>query len=327
MQCFSRPFSPTNTAMRSCKLVAVAVLGLALSACATSTTERTNPGVNQGPQVSPSLAQQETYSGLKRRVAIARFSDETRRGSSFFVDANYDRIGKQASDMLAARLTDSGRFIMLERTDLNQVIAEQNYANLEPSRVGADFLIVGSVSEFGHSNVSETGVFTRNRVQQATATVNVRLIDSTNGQIVFSQEATGQARAEASTTFGVGERAAFDTALADRAVSAAISQVVSNVMENLMNKPWQAYLVGEQNGSILMTGGQQQGLNVGDSLVLYRRGESVRNPQTGLNIELPAERLGTIEVTGFIGSGDNELSLVRTNVDIDDYDAVVVRAE
>ncbi|MCC5879507.1 MAG: curli production assembly protein CsgG [Idiomarina sp.] len=313
--------------MRSCKLVAVAVLGLALSACATSTTERTNPGVNQGPQVSPSLAQQETYTGLKRRVAIARFSDETRRGSSFFVDANYDRIGKQASDMLAARLTDSGRFIMLERTDLNQVIAEQNYANLEPSRVGADFLIVGSVSEFGHSNVSETGVFTRNRVQQATATVNVRLIDSTNGQIVFSQEATGLARAEASTTFGVGERAAFDTALADRAVSAAISQVVSNVMENLMNKPWQAYLVGEQNGSILMTGGQQQGLNVGDSLVLYRRGESVRNPQTGLNIELPAERLGTIEVTGFIGSGDNELSLVRTNVDIDDYDAVVVRAE
>lgn len=327
MQLFSRPLFATPTALRHSKLAVVAVIGLTLSACATSTNERTNPGVNQGPQVSPSLAQEETYTGLKRRVAIARFSDETRRGSSFFVDANYDRIGKQASDMLAARLTDSGRFIMLERTDLNQVIAEQNYANLEPSRVGADFLIIGSVSEFGHSNVSETGVFTRNRIQQATATVNVRLVDTTNGQIVFSQEASGQARAEASTTFGVGERAAFDTALADRAVSAAISQVVSNVMENLLNRPWQAYLVGEQNGSLLMTGGQRQGLSVGDSLVLYRRGEKVRNPQTGLDIELPAERLGELEVTGFIGSGDNELSLVRTNINIDDYDAVVVRAE
>ena len=312
----------------SWKAMLTLVLTITLSACATSTTTRTNPGAQQGPQVSPSLAQdEEAYSGLKRRVAIARFSDETRRGSSFFVDENYDRIGKQTSDILAARLTESGRFIMLERTDLNQVIAEQNYANLEPSRVGADFLIVGSVSEFGHSNVSETGIFTRNRIQQATATVNVRLVDTTNGQIVFSQEATGNARAEASTTFGVGERAAFDTALADRAVSAAISQLVSNLMENLLDKPWQAYIVGEQNGSLLMTGGQQQGLTTGDSLVLYRRGETVLNPQTGLNIELPAERLGSVEVTGFIGRGDNELSLIRTNVDIDNYDAVVIRAE
>lgn len=319
--------SKTNLLASGWRLSAILALGLTLSACATSTNPRTNPGVNQGPQVSPSLAQEETYSGLKRRVAIARFSDETRRGSSFFVDANYDRIGKQASDMLAARLTDSGRFLMFERTDLNHVIAEQNYANLEASRVGADFLIVGSVSEFGHSNVSETGVFTRNRVQQATATVNVRLIDTTNGQIVFSQEATGDARAEASTTFGVGERAAFDTALADRAVSAAISQLVSNLMENLLDRPWQAYVVGTQNGSLLMTGGQEQGLSVGDSLVLYRRGDTVRNPQTGLNIELPPERLGEVQVTGFIGRGDNELSLVRSNVDVGDYDSVVIRSE
>ncbi|MCL5048992.1 CsgG/HfaB family protein [Aliidiomarina maris] len=314
-------------ASRTVRLGCVLGLSIALSACATSTNQRTNPGVNQGPQVSPSLAQEEPYQGLKRRVAIARFSDETRRGTSFFVDSNFDRIGKQTSDMLAARLTETGRFIMLERTDLNQVIAEQNYANLEPNRVGADYLIVGSVSEFGHSNVSETGVFTRNRVQQATATVNVRLVDTTNGQIVFSQEATGQSRAEASTTFGVGERAAFDTQLADRAVSAAISQLVSNLMENLLDRPWQAYIVGSQNGSLLMTGGQAQGLNVGDQLVLYRRGESVRNPQTGLDIELPPERLGDVRVTGFIGRGDNELSLIQTSVNVDNYDQLVIRAE
>src|SRR5690554_2041845 len=311
----------------SAKLALTVVVALVLSACATSTNQRTNPGVNQGPQVSPSLAQEEPYQGLKRRVAIARFSDETRRGSSFFVDQNYDRIGKQTSDMLAARLTETGRFIMLERSDLNQIIAEQNYASLEPNRVGADYLIVGSVSEFGHSNVSETGIFTRNRIQQATATVNVRLVDTINGQIVFSQEATGEARAEASTTFGVGERAAFNTQLGDRAVSAAISQLVSNLMENLLDRPWQAYIVGAQNGALLMTGGQEQGLQTGDQLVLYRRGDSVRNPQTGLNIELPPERLGNVQVTGFIGRGENELSLIQTSLNVDDYDNLVIRAE
>lgn len=320
-------FIRSRSAATLFKLTSVLTLSVALTACATSTNQRTNPGVNQGPQVSPSLAQEEPYQGLKRRVAIARFSDETRRGSSFFVDQNYDRIGRQTSDMLGARLTETGRFIMLERTDLNQVIAEQNYASLEPSRVGADYLIIGSVSEFGHSNVSETGVFTRNRIQQATATVNVRLVDTTNGQIVFSQEATGEARAEASTTFGVGERAAFNTQLGDRAVSAAISQLVSNLMENLLDRPWQAYIVGSQNGSLLMTGGQQQGLQVGDQLVLYRRGDTVRNPQTGLNIELPPERLADVQVTGFIGRGDNELSLIQTSVDVDDYDSLVIRAK
>ena len=318
---------PFRSSTSFTKLALTFILGLTVSACATSTNQRTNPGVNQGPQVSPSLVQEEPYQGLKRRVAIARFSDETRRGSSFFVDQNYDRIGKQTSDMLAARLTETGRFIMLERSDLNQIIAEQNYASLEPNRVGADYLIVGSVSEFGHSNVSETGIFTRNRIQQATATVNVRLVDTINGQIVFSQEATGEARAEASTTFGVGERAAFNTQLGDRAVSAAISQLVSNLMENLLDRPWQAYIVGTQGNALLMTGGQEQGLQVGDQLVLYRRGEAVRNPQTGLNIELPPERLGNVQVTGFIGRGENELSLIQTNLNVDDYDNLVIRAE
>lgn len=299
----------------------------AVTGCATSTNQRTNPGTAQGPQVSQSLQQQEQYKGLKRRVAIARFSDETRRGSSFFVDDNYDRIGKQASDILSTRLTDSGRFIMLERTDLDKVVAEQNYASLEATQVGADYLIVGSVSEFGHSNVSETGIFTRNRIQRATATVNVRLLDTNTGQIVFSQEASGEARAEASTTFGVGERAAFDTALADQAVSAAISQLVSNLMENLMNRPWQAYLVGQQDGYYLMTGGAEQGLTRGDELKVYQRGDKVRNPQTGLFIELPATQLGALQVVDFIGQGENALSIVTTDLNLssEQFDDVVIR--
>jgi curli biogenesis system outer membrane secretion channel CsgG len=307
----------------------IIAFAITLTGCATSTNERTNPPVSQGPEISPSLQQEGTYQGLKRRVAIARFSDETRRGSSFFVDENYDRIGKQASDMLASRLSDSGRFLMFERSDLDKVIEEQNYASLQPTRVGADYLIVGSVSEFGHSNVSETGVFTRNRIQRATATVNVRLLDTSSGQIVFSEEATGEARAEASTTFGIGERAAFDTALADQAVSAAISQLVSNLIENLMDKPWQAYLVGQRDGYYLMTGGQEQGLEAGDELGVYERGERVRNPQTGLDIELPATRLGSLTVVEFIGEGDNELSMVRSDLDLSDdqLDELVVRSD
>jgi len=42
--------------------------------------------------------------GLKRKVAIARFTNESKYGHSFFLDNNNDRIGKQAVDILSSKL-------------------------------------------------------------------------------------------------------------------------------------------------------------------------------------------------------------------------------
>ena len=59
--------------------------------------------------VSAAVAQDaEATVTLKKKVAIARFSNETRSGQSFLVDDNNDRIGKQASDILSARLAETG---------------------------------------------------------------------------------------------------------------------------------------------------------------------------------------------------------------------------
>lgn len=81
------------------------------------------------------------------------------------------------------------------------------------------------------------------------------LIDTTTGQIVFSEEGSGEARAEANITFGVVERAAFDSTLNDKAISAAISKVASDLMENLLEMPWKAYLIAKQDEQYIMTGG------------------------------------------------------------------------
>ena len=44
---------------------------------------------------------------FKRKIAIGRFSNETRYGRTFQVDADQDPLGKQASDMLMNRLVGS----------------------------------------------------------------------------------------------------------------------------------------------------------------------------------------------------------------------------
>ena len=53
--------------------------------------------------------------GLKRVVMNSRFSDQTKRSNSFLVGNNGDRLGKQAADIVSSRLTETKKFMMLER--------------------------------------------------------------------------------------------------------------------------------------------------------------------------------------------------------------------
>ena len=245
-----------------------------MNGCSTSTVEVINTPETQ-PQVSKTIVA-ENVKGLKHKVVIARFSNETKHGNSFLLDESNDRIGKQASDILAARLTESGKFLMFERQDLDKIKAEQDLANITPKLVGADFLIIGSVSEFGRTSTSEVGIFSRNIKQSANATVNVRLVDVTTGQIIFSQEGSGEALSEANRVFGVGETAGFDSKLDDEALSAAISKLVSNLIENLLDKPWAAYILDVQQGQVIISGGKSQGLKQGDELKVLKRIIGVR---------------------------------------------------
>lgn len=295
--------------MKSTYLLAL-MASLLISGCSTVTKETVNHLPGAGPQISPTLAQPAMpYKGLKRKVAIARFSNETRAGQRFLLSGTEDRIGKQASDILAARLTATGQFILLERSDLSAVIAEQQFNQLQATQVGADYLIIGSVSEYGRADKSETGVFSRNKIQSAQARVNVRLVNVRTGQIIYAEEGSGEATSEANTVFGVGANAGYDASLDDKALSAAISKLSSNLLENLMDLPWQAYLIGQQGSQYLMTGGANQGIQIGDIFSVIRQGERVKNPQTGLMIELPGQPVASIKVVSFAGEGENQISV------------------
>jgi len=292
--------------MRS-PLAVIAFLSVFVSGCSTSTMQVINKPAIQ-PQISRTISA-EPAKGLKRKVAIARFSNETKHGNSFLLDDTNDRIGKQASDILAARLTESGKFLMFERQDLKKIKAEQDLAKITSKTIGADFLIIGSVSEFGRTTVSEVGIFSRNKKQQANATVNVRLVDVTTGQIIFSQEGSGEALSEANRVFGVGESAGYDSKLDDGALSAAISKLVSNLIENLLDKPWVAYILDIQKNQVIVSGGSSQGLKHGDKLKIMKRGRIVKNPQTGIEIELPRKEVARLKVVSFMGKGNNEVSI------------------
>ncbi len=246
----------------------------------------------------------EGPSGLKRTVAVARFSNETRSGQSFFLDSSGDRLGKQAADILSARLAATNRFLLFERLDADEVSAEKSLAGLQASGVGVDYLIVGSVSEFGRSNESDTGLFSRAKTQRAYAKVNVRLIEVATGRVVDAYEGEGEATTETKRTFGVGSSAGFDQTLTDQAISAAIFELVSGLVENMTSAPWRSYLLGKEGELWIIAGGPAQGLQPGMRLGLYREGAEVRNPQTGATIQLPGRRVGTLRVESSFGEDE-----------------------
>lgn len=248
---------------------------------------------------------------LKRKVGIARFSNETTSGTTFLVDDSGDRLGKQAADILSARLAETGRFLMFERLDAENVSAEQMLKGLKDEGVSIDYLIVGSVSEFGRSVQSESGVFQRKKTQKAYAKVNVRLIDVETGRIIFAAEGAGEAVSEAKRTFGAGTSAGYDQSLTDKSISAAISQLISNLVENMTNKPWKSYLLSKEGDDFFISGGPSQGLSPGTQLVVYENGKVVKNPQTGASVSLPGKRVATVEVVTSFGEDEfNEISLV-----------------
>ncbi|MCU7493901.1 MAG: curli production assembly protein CsgG [Ignavibacteria bacterium] len=273
-------------------------------ACATVKTPEVRIIPETKPQISATLTQPEKT--LKRKVAIARFTNETKYGQGFFYDKNDDPLGKQAMDILSAKLAATGKFLLLERSDLNQVIKEKGMGKISEENIAADYLILGSVSEFGRKTTSDVGVFSRTKTQTAYAKVNIRLVDVHTSQIIYSEEGEGEATAESGTVLGVGERADYDATLNDKVISAAISKLVNNIIENLLDKPWRSYILSLEDNNIIISGGKSQGIKEGDTFNVFRRGKKVNNPQTNTVIELPGKQIASIKVISTFGNTEPE---------------------
>jgi len=249
---------------------------------------------------------------LKRKVAIARFSNETSYAKGLFYDKNNDPMGKQAVDILSTKLAASGKFILLERQDYQLIKDELKIAdNAAFQEIGADYLIIGSITEFGRKNVGESKVFSRSKTQLVEAGISLRLIDVSTGQIIYSEEARGEAKTSNKTTLGLGKRTDFDSSLSDKAISAAISQLVENIINNCLNRPWKSYFLSYDDDGIIISGGASQGLRLGDQFDVFSKGRKIKNPQTGMFIELPGKLIGQITIDYSGGeSPQSEFSLV-----------------
>jgi len=302
--------------------VILILLFLLFNGCATVTAPEIILVKENQPIVSKSI-EMSTKRFIKRKVAIGRFTNETNYGKGFFDTNNENNIGRQAADILSARLVASEKFIMLEREDIDLLNNELDMNNLSNINISADYLVLGSISEFGRNTTGEVGVFSRTKKQTAYAKVNIRLVDVSTGQVIYSEEGSGEAFSEAGTVLGAGSRAGYDSSLNDKVISAAISKLVNNIIENLTEKPWRSYILDIQDKNIIIAGGKTQGIDVGDQFNIYKKGKIVTNPQTGMKLEMPGEHVGVIQIINIFGNNINDeicyAKSVNSEIDILDY--------
>jgi len=308
------------------KLAAVAC-AIALASCA---TVQPAPTVTRAPvsQAAEASAPLPSVPTLKRKIAVARFSNSTNYGRALLLPGESDSLADQAADMLTARLTDSGKFLVFERADLYAVQSELELNGRTPSDlVGVDALIVGSVTEFGRRIEGQTGFLSSTKRQTASATVEIRIVDVDTGQAFFSTAGNGTASVEAGEVAGFGSSAGYDSTLNDRAISAAISDLINNVMQKLQERPWHTDILDVGDGMVRISGGRNQGLKVGDQLRVERQGRTLVSQQSGLPITLPGEQVAQIQIVSFFGEGTAEGATARVTsgtISTDQAQALIV---
>lgn len=278
------------------------VLALA-AACATPSQRKAmveSPASSAQQLQAQQARQVPATARYKRKVAIGRFSNETNYGRSLLADADLDRLGKQASDMLASRLVMSGQFLVLERPDLVKVEREQAVAKAS-GLVGADTLVVGSVTEFGRSVGGKVGFLSSTKEQIAKAKVDVRLVDVKTGLAYFSATGAGEARTEVGEVAGFGGRSEYDATLNDRAIAAAISDLIDRLVSRLSDRAWRTDILEVQGTQVFISGGKSQGLRPGDDLAVMESGQTIKSAQSGFEVTLPPKQVAALRVVTLFG--------------------------
>lgn len=285
----------------------IVVMALALLLCGVVSAQRKTVTV-ENAKTEVNAHSRKT---VKRKVAIGRFSNETQYAKGIFYDRENDPMGKQALDILSAKLAASEKFILLECGDLASLLEESKSGGAALQTIGADYLIIGSITQFGRKNTGKNGVFTTTKTQTVEAAVSIRLVDVSTGLIIYSDEGKGSAELTSKTTMGVGGQASYDATLSDKAISEAIGQLVENIINKCTDKPWKTYFLSYENDAVLIAGGASQGLEAGDIFDVMTKGKTVKNPQTGILVELPGKKIGTVTVVSSAGdTPETEYSFV-----------------
>ncbi|MBI5820289.1 MAG: hypothetical protein HZA88_15080 [Verrucomicrobia bacterium] len=256
------------------------------------------------------LAQLPPYYGPKKLLAVMDFQNKSNYKGKL-------ELGTGMADSLTDAIIRSERFIVVERQQLRDVLKEQDFAQTgraveaNAPKIGrvlnTQVMVVGSVVDFSETQEQNQGfgyqgISLSFAHAEAKVTIAIRLIDTTTGQVLDSQQVQGKAEKNAvgiaytEKDFKFGTSAFAKTPLG-QATQEAIDKAVIFICQRMESVPWEGRVIEAKGSEIYINAGEQQGIAVGDCFVVFHEGEGIVDPTTGLQLGAPRKEIGAIEVT------------------------------
>jgi len=181
------------------------------------------------------------YQGSKSTISIGKFENRSNYLSGIFSDG-VDRLGNQAKTILISHLQQSGRFHVLERTNMEELKQEATIKGQAQKLKGASYVLTGDVTEFGRKEVGDHqlwGILGRGKTQVAYAKTTLNVVDVHTSEVVYSAKGAGEYELSNREIIGFGGTASYDSTLNGKVLDLAIREAVNNLVAGIERGEWQ----------------------------------------------------------------------------------------
>ena len=302
----SQPFIRTSSRLTARATLASIVCALLLStvALASAAGDTRSPSGPAGPRPTVAVAE---IGGLSQF--------ELQRGGP-------NAPGGGLTAMLTSALAETGRFLVVERSQLVDVLAEQQLtardlvtgeSRREPGQlIGAQWIVAGHVTELNqgekggdHSFGGQlTGGLLRVSPKKdvGSVAIDVKVIDSSSGAVLetFTARHTVKKRSLGLVASAHGldlDSTSFTRTALGKAARGAIEQIVERLSRSLASRPWSGRVVEFDAGEVVLNAGDSAGIRVGQEFEIKRRSRPLTDPSTGEILGYRNRTVGTVRVT------------------------------
>jgi curli biogenesis system outer membrane secretion channel CsgG len=212
--------------------LAFALTVLALAGCATESQHAVTP--------QRTAAAGTPYHGPKSALVVGKFDNRSSYLRGLFSDG-VDRLGGQAKTILIGHLQETGRFVVLDRDNMEEIAREAKLNGTEQNLKGANFAITGDVVEFGRKEVGDVelfGILGSGKHQVAYSKVTLNVVDVLTSEVVFSVQGAGETTLSNREVLGFGGAAGYDSTLNGKVLDLAVREAVNRLVEGLEQGKW-----------------------------------------------------------------------------------------
>tara|TARA_Y100001970_G_scaffold140892_1_gene173537 strand:+ start:1014 stop:1979 length:966 start_codon:yes stop_codon:yes gene_type:complete len=205
------------------------------------------------------------------------------------------------SDMLTTSLFNTSRFEIVERNKIDKVFQEQNFGMsgmvdestaAEVGKIlGAEYVIFGSIT---YADVTTYDKFAFD-LKETKVIIDVRAVNTTTGQILLSETATGTSEVKQITNKnGTVVEGIFDM---NAQFAAAAKQAIERVSIKIANlSPLIGFVINVEEDIIVIDIGEEQGIEKGDQFVAFTVVEEIFHPVTKERIGWKKEILNELKI-------------------------------